>query len=377
MNNQTSMTANLKMQPIIQKDVQELLVCPTCRAQSKMAITASSLTCPDCGTEYPISAEHGIVQLLARSSKTSGKANIQAWWGDLYNQLYQQHEQTLTAESLSNMLDELENMFVARRHLAALEMPLDELRGLKVLEIGPGGGAHAALFSSKGADMVAVDITAERVIGTSIKLALCNEGGGRAYQADSENLPFQDDFFDIVYSNGVLHHSEDTVQCMSEVHRVLKPGGRAVLMVYARHSASYWLNILPRGLFSGELFRWPEAEWIGRVTEGRPKFGNTKNPYTRVYSIGELRNLVSAFAVVSFRKSSFQFDNFAVPRLTQFRNTVLAVLGRKAHPGGKLVYGHPYMVETALEVWLGKFIGFAWNIVIKKSTSSQHRETAP
>ena len=341
-----------------------------------MAIGPASLTCPDCEAEYPISAEHGIVQLLAKTSETSGKANIQAWWGDLYNQLYQQHEQTLSSESLRGMLHELEDMFADRLHLAAIEMPLDNLRGLKVLEIGPGGGGHSALFSSKGADVVAIDITAERVIGTSMKLTLCGEAGGRAYQADAENLPFRDGTFDIVYSNGVLHHSEDTDQGIAEVHRVLKPGGRAIIMVYARRSASYWFNIVPRGFFSGEMFRWPEAEWIGRVTEGRPKFGDTKNPYTRVYSAKELGQLFQDFNIIGMRKSSFQFDNFAVPRLVQMRNALLKMIGRKPHPGGTLVYGAPYMTETALELWLGRHIGFAWNIVAEKPEHPAQGQTS-
>ena len=39
---------------------------------------------------------------------------------------------------------------------------------------------------------------------------------------------------------------------------------------------------------------------------------------------------------------------------------------RAAHPGGVLVYGSPFMNETALELWLGKYMGFAWNIVAEK-----------
>ena len=56
----------------------------------------------------------------------------------------------------------------------------------------------------------------------------------------------------------------------------------------------------------------------------------------------------------------------AIPRLTQIREAVYRTLGRRAHAGGTLVYGAPFMAETSLELWLGKFIGFSWNIVAEK-----------
>jgi ubiquinone/menaquinone biosynthesis C-methylase UbiE len=294
------------------------------------------------------------------------KRDIRAWWGDLYRQIYAATDATLTPGALERALAELEDLFRRREHLAAVEMPLGALAGKTVLEVGCGGGGHSALFAAKGAAVVAVDIASERAAAAALKFSLLPGRDGRAYQADAEHLPFRDNAFDIVYSNGVLHHSADTARAVAEAHRVLKPGGKAVLMLYARPSASFWCNIVPRGLFSGEMFRRPEAEWVGRVTEGTPKFGATRNPITRVYSRHELEKLLGGFRVVSLRQSSFQFDNFAVPRLTRLREIVLGLLGHRPHPGGVLVYGRPFFVETALELALGRHIGFAWNIVAEK-----------
>ena len=280
--------------------------------------------------------------------------------------LYEGHEDGATRQTMETNMDHVEDLFRKRQLMAVQEMPLNELAGKQVLEIGPGGGAHSAVFKKYGASMVSVDITADRVAATARKLALIGNGEGRAYQADGENLPFRDDSFDIVYSNGVLHHSENTDKCIAEVHRVLKPGGRAVIMLYSRHSTTYWLNIVPRAIITGEIFRWPEAEWIGRLTEGKPKHGETRNPYTRVYSERQMRRLFRDFRICSLRKNSFQFDNFAVPRLTQIRNAVLKFLGYKAHDGGIYIYGAPFVPETDTELWLGRYLGFAWNIVVEK-----------
>ncbi|HJO72051.1 MAG TPA: class I SAM-dependent methyltransferase [Rhodospirillales bacterium] len=348
-------------------DPGDLLRCPQCFAANLAVAADGRLCCGACSAAFAGDAETGAYSLIADASLGTIKDDIQKWWGDLYRQRYAGHEDGLDAASLGRRLDKLEDLFRRRRHLAAVEMPLDDLTGATVLEIGSGAGAHAALFARHGASVVAIDITPERVAATARKLALVPESRGRAYHADAENLPFRDAAFDVVYSNGVLHHSEDTERCINEVQRVLKPGGRAVIMLYARHSAAFWLNIVPRALITGELFRWPEAQWIGRLTEGKPAFGTTRNPITRVYSRRAIAKLFGAFTVSRLRKSSFQFDNMAIPRLTQMRMAALGILGHRAHPGGTLVYGAPFMAETPLELWLGKFIGFSWNIVAEKN----------
>jgi ubiquinone/menaquinone biosynthesis C-methylase UbiE len=288
------------------------------------------------------------------------KTEIQAFWGDLYQQLYAENDASLTPEILERQIDALEDLFRIREQPCVVEMPLAELMGLKVLEIGSGGGGHSCVFKRYGADVTAVDITPQRVISTNTKLRLLKGGHGTAAQTDAENLPFPDNCFDIVYSNGVLHHSIDTEKCVDEVFRVLKPRGTTVIMLYSRISSAYMFNILPRGIVTGEMFRWPEAEWVGRLTEGKPIFGATRNPITRIYTKRAMQNLFSNFEISSLRKWSFQFDNFCVPRLTQIRRWVLRRLGFCLHPGGTIVYGQPIVPDTAIERWLGRFLGFGW-----------------
>ena len=292
-----------------------------------------------------------------------GKENIKNWWGDLWKQRYSNHKNYSKTE-LIDLLGKTENLFQKRNLLPYCEMPND-LSNQLVLEIGSGAGGHSAVFSRRGASVVAIDITLERAISTAQKLQLISDNG-RAYQGDSEKLPFRDSSFDIVYSNGVLHHTENTKKAINEVHRVLKPNGKAVLMLYARHSAAFWLNIFPRGLLTGKIFKFSEPEWIGQLTEGTPKFGTTKNPFTRVYSKKEIEALFLKFDIKSIRKNSFQFDNAAIPKATQLRNFILKLIGIKSHPGARILYGTDFYPETPIELWLGKFIGFGWNIIVTK-----------
>ena len=118
----------------------------------------------------------------------------------------------------------------------------EKTSGLRVLEIGCGCGSEAERFARAGAHYTAVDLTNAAVSITRRRFQLANLEG-RFVQSDAENLPFGDGSFDLVYSHGVLHHTPDTPRTIREVHRVLSPGGRAVVMLYYRDSFNYHVNL--------------------------------------------------------------------------------------------------------------------------------------
>lgn len=117
-------------------------------------------------------------------------------------------------------------------------------RGEDVLEIGVGLGTDHVQFARAGAELHGVDLTERGIELVRTRLQL--EGlSSDLRQADAEQLPFPDASFDYVYSWGVLHHTPDTPRAVREAIRVLKPGGRICVMVYARHAwVSYglWLR---------------------------------------------------------------------------------------------------------------------------------------
>ena len=123
-----------------------------------------------------------------------------------------------------------------------LAADFESARGLSVLEIGCGLGTDGAQFAKAGAVYTGVDLTEAAVELARRRFELFDlEGQFRT--ADAENLDFADESFDLVYSHGVLHHTPDTVRAVKEVHRVLRPGGRAVVMLYHRDSYNYRVNI--------------------------------------------------------------------------------------------------------------------------------------
>jgi len=68
-------------------------------------------------------------------------------------------------------------------------------------------------------------------------------------QENAENLSFKENSFDHVTCQGVIHHTPDTKKSVSEIARVLKPGGTASISVYYRNMA---------------LRLWPYLRWVGR-----------------------------------------------------------------------------------------------------------------
>src|SRR5262245_55700931 len=115
-------------------------------------------------------------------------------------------------------------------------------RGLKVLEIGCGLGTDGAQFAQAGADYTGVDLT-DAAIELARKRFELFGLKGQFQVADAENLDFPDESFDVVYSHGVLHHTPNIEAAVREVHRVLKPGGRAIVMLYHRGSYNYRVGI--------------------------------------------------------------------------------------------------------------------------------------
>ena len=147
-------------------------------------------------------------------------------------------------------------------------IPLNDLNGKDVLEIGSGTGVHAKLLAEAGAHVTAVDLTPTAVALTRRRLELAHLDA-HVVEADAESLPFEDASFDFVWSWGVIHHSERTDRVIAEIARVLRPGGTLALMVYHRRSITFWMNyVVYRGVVRGGLVRESPDELANRWSDG-------------------------------------------------------------------------------------------------------------
>lgn len=175
-------------------------------------------------------------------------------------------------------------------------MEFEKFRGARLLEIGCGMGTDLLQFARGGARCTGIDLTPRSVEISRHRFRLYG-ADGRFMLSDGEHLPFADNSFDVVYSNGVLHHTPETAGAIREVHRVLRPGGVAKVMLYHRNSLNYWIEIvLRRGILGAEFLRGHSAEEImSRVIEFSD---HGARPLVKVYSRRQMRELFSMFSDV-------------------------------------------------------------------------------
>ena len=126
---------------------------------------------------------------------------------------------------------------------------------------------------------------------------------------NAEGLDFADQSFDAVYSFGVLHHTPDIERSVAEVHRVLRPGGTAYVMLYHRWSL---VNLVHRVL---------------RLPYESPRNRKDHCPVVYTFSRGGVRRLFSDFSRVSV-ESAYPFTYGFGPLCTRLPLVARRVLGR-------------------------------------------------
>jgi ubiquinone/menaquinone biosynthesis C-methylase UbiE len=153
--------------------------------------------------------------------------------------------------------------------------------GKNLLEIGCGIGIDTLRLASLGfREVVGIDLS-----DTAIEIARSNAeaknvANVRFERANGEGLEFTDNCFDVVYSFGVIHHTPYIKNAIAEIHRVLKPGGWARVMIYHRYSV---VNLLHTA------FRLPYES---------PRTLKDHCPIVNRYSRREARDLFAAFSEI-------------------------------------------------------------------------------
>ncbi len=106
------------------------------------------------------------------------------------------------------------------------------LRGEKVLDIGCGGGVDtsaAALMAGPTGSVIGVDMIPEMLDRARKNLSSASHANVTFQEASAESLPFSDERFDVVISNGVFNLIPNKAKALKEAFRVLRPGGRLMI----------------------------------------------------------------------------------------------------------------------------------------------------
>lgn len=183
-------------------------------------------------------------------------------------------------------------------------VPFASFGGLRVLEVGSGAGYDAYTFCRCGASYTGLDLTPENIERATRHLGYYGFAP-ELVRGDGEQLPFADESFDVVYSNGVLHHTPDMEAALCEVARVLRPGGGFWVLVYNRHSifhvaTLFLFTYLLTGRWRHESMADIRSEIEYTTSEGRP--------LVNVYSRREVKQML--------RRAGLRVDRTWVRKLT-------------------------------------------------------------
>lgn len=123
---------------------------------------------------------------------------------------------------------------------AANSISLEVFQGQKCLDAGCGGGRGSILMAECGArEVVGVDLSPKNIESSRKRAAQKGFKNLHFQQGSLMEIPFEDESFDIVWCNGVLHHTENPDKGLKEITRVLKPGGHLWLYLYGS-GGIYW-----------------------------------------------------------------------------------------------------------------------------------------
>jgi SAM-dependent methyltransferase len=186
------------------------------------------------------------------------------------------------------------------------EIPFEKLPNLDMLEIGVGQGCHAGLIAPRARSFTGIDLTESAVESTRKRMELLGVKTVRILQMDAEEMTFPDASFDYIWTWGVIHHSADTRRILEQMHRVLRPCGRANVMVYHRSIWKYHV-------FDGFLKKLVLHHFRGRTVHDAVQAA-TDGALARFYTQAEWRDLVSdLFTVDECRIYGLKSDVIPLP----------------------------------------------------------------
>jgi SAM-dependent methyltransferase len=178
--------------------------------------------------------------------------------------------------------DDLDDYRFDKLHYLPRVVDFSAYRDRKLLEVGCGIGTDLVRFARGGARVTGIDLSQTAIDLARKNFALNHVSAEELRVANGEELPYPDATFDVVYGHGVIQYTADPARLVRECHRVLKPGGTGIFMVYNRVS---WLNALSKVM--------------------KVALEHEDAPVLKKFSIAEFRELLKPFAQVEIVPERF------------------------------------------------------------------------
>jgi SAM-dependent methyltransferase len=207
-----------------------------------------------------------------------------------------------------------------------------QVAGQFVLEVGLGYGTLGQQLAGAGALYHGLDLAEGPIEMMSYRLRAIG-AKPRVFRGSGYALPFDANRFDYVVSIGCFHHTGRLQECIDEVHRVLKPSGSSVVMLYNNFSYRQWLTSPVRTLaaFARDLASSP-ADSRANERQRRLYDANSSGaaaPETVFVSVRRARELFRAYSSVDVHKENCG-DLLPGGSRLGLRQLFLGPLGRRA-----------------------------------------------
>jgi SAM-dependent methyltransferase len=245
-------------------------------------------------TEHKLPDGFGSPTALPNEQKqTEWQQSNRAWW-ESNPMRYDWNEQIQLPEFSREFYQEIDKRFFydSSRYMPPKKRPFDEivpfdqLPQWDVLEIGVGSGSHGQLMAPHCKSYTGIDLTEYAAANTRRRFEVFSLKGD-IRQMDAEQMQFADNSFDFIWTWGVIHHSANTGRILAEMKRVLRPGGRAAIMVYHRSFLYlYIVTALCRGVLCGGFVKTRSLHGLVQC--------HTDGAIARFYRPSEWRTLIDS-----------------------------------------------------------------------------------
>lgn len=254
----------------------------------------------------------------------SYKQKIKTYWNDKQPSLWYSKKHYGTKEYYEEVEHKRYSIFYPYTPNIA---EFKNYRDKKVLEIGVGMGIDLKQYAKNGAICYGIDLT-EGAIGAARKHLQVYGLTADLRVMDAENLEFDDNTFDLVYSFGVLHHTPNTQKAIDGVYRILKPGGKAIIMLYSKSWQHYIIRYLYYGKIRGMIKELGSVQAL--INFFSEAYGNS--PLTKLYKKKEVKGMFSSFSDVKI-----SHYHYKVPYRNGLRQKIASLKNRNYLMGNWII----------------------------------------
>lgn len=234
------------------------------------------------------------------------------WWQN-NPMIYDFSSHLKNKKNSKNFFEEIDERFfkASSKFLNDKKIPFDtlinyeELKNKNVLEIGMGAGTHASLLAKSCLSYTGIDLTENSIAFCNKRFRIFNLKGNLLLM-DAEKTNFENNSFEFIWTWGVIHHSSNTNKILDEIHRVLKPNGKAGIMVYHRSFLYYYVINFIKSLFNGNFLKYFSIHKINQA--------HTDGGIARFYSRNEWHKTLNKFKIIDSKIFGQHTDLIPLPR---------------------------------------------------------------